>query len=336
MRRQGIGRRLLGVLATAVVACTVGSAVAWGRSLAAPANTSPPTISGTPKEGSTLTAKNGTWSNSPTSFAYQWRRCATDGTACGDITGATKETYTPVTGDVSHTIRLEVTATNADGKDTATSEPTDVVDSKDGPTNSVKPAVSGTAEVGEELAVSNGTWSPTPTSFGRQWQRCDEAVENCRNISGATGRTYGVRNADVGHRLRALVIARTSAGVATTASSASSVVTTGGTPPPPAANKPPSISFLSLKWVGRRVYARFRVCDDNPGKITITERDNKARALAATRRFSVVIGASCGAFTRNWMPAARFRTKGRLVVTLRATDSSRALSRLVSRSVVHR
>jgi len=339
MRRQRFGWRAIVVLAATVVACGAAGAVALARGLAAPTNTNPPTIGGTAREGNTLTATNGTWTNSPTSFAYQWRRCATDGTACGDISGATKQTYVPVAGDVSHTLRVEVTATNADGKGTATSEPTDVVDSKDGPTNSVKPAVSGSAQVGEELTVSNGTWSPTPTSFSRRWQRCDSAAEDCRNITGATGRTYGVRTADVGHRLRALVTARTASGVSTTASSASAVVsgqTTVTTSTTVQGNKAPSLRFLSLKWVGRRVYVRFRVCDDTLGKITMTARDNKARTVASTHRFSVVRTLSCQSFARHWTPAKRFRTRGRLVVTLRAADRSHALSRLVSRSVFHR
>ena len=157
MRRQRFGWRAIVVLAATVIACGAAGAVALARGLAAPTNTNPPTIGGTAREGNTLTATNGTWTNSPTSFAYQWRRCATDGTACGDISGATKQTYVPVAGDVSHTLRVEVTATNADGKGTATSEATDVVDSENGPTNSVKPAVSGSAQVGEELTVSNGT-----------------------------------------------------------------------------------------------------------------------------------------------------------------------------------
>ena len=62
----------------ALAAAGIFAAVAMA---AAPANTSPPTISGTPKEGSTLTANDGTWSNSPTSFTYQWQRCASDGNA---------------------------------------------------------------------------------------------------------------------------------------------------------------------------------------------------------------------------------------------------------------
>ena len=339
MIRQRFGWRAIVVLAVVVVACGAAGAVALARVSAAPANTNPPTISGTAREGSTLTASNGTWSNSPTSFAYQWRRCATDGTACGDISGATKQTYVPVAGDVSRTLRVEVTATNADGRATAASDPTDVVDSKDGPTNSVRPAVSGTALVGEELTVSNGTWSPTPTSFSRLWQRCDAGGDDCRNIAGATGRTYGVRSADAGHRLRALVTARTANGVSTTASSPSAVVqggTTVTTPTTVQGNRAPSLRFQSLKWLGRRIFIRFRVCDDDPGRVSMTARDNKARTLSATHRFSVIQTLSCQSFTKRWTPAKRFRTRGRLVVTLRAADSSRALSRLVSRSVFHR
>jgi hypothetical protein len=353
MRRQRIEWRLLVVLATTVVACGAASAVALARSLAAPVNTSPPMAVDTNhrEDFGAARALNGTWSNSPTSFAYQWRRCATDGTACEDISGATKEFYTKVTGDVLHTLRVEVTATNADGKGTATSGPTDVIDSKNGPflNPSGRPVVSGRAQVGEELTVSNGNWSPTPTSFERQWQRCDSGLEpgfsypkgkNCRNIAGATGRTYGVRSADVGHRLRALVTGRTSEGVATLASEAWLVVTTTVTTSTTVqGNKAPSISFIALRNIGWRLYADFKVCDDDhrPGRITIIERDNQARAPSSTRRFSVVLRtrSRCDGFTRSWIPAVGRRTHGRLVVTLQAVDGSHALSRLVSRSFIH-
>src|SRR5437899_3561269 len=106
---------------TPLIALLVALAISAGAaSAAAPANTAKPTISGTEKAGSTLTAANGTWSNSPTSFTYQWRRCATDGTACGDIVAGTKQTYALTTSDVHHTIRVVVTAKNADGSASAT------------------------------------------------------------------------------------------------------------------------------------------------------------------------------------------------------------------------
>jgi hypothetical protein len=341
MRKHKIAPRLV-PFAALIVACGVAGTVASARSAAAPQNTAVPQISGTAKEGATLTASNGTWSNAPTSYAYQWRRCASDGTACGDITGATKQTYSVAAADVGQTLRVVVTASNADGKASATSDATDVVDSKSGPVNSVKPAVSGTATVGQELKVSTGTWAPKPSSYEYQWQRCSSTGTDCLNVAGATSSVYGVRSADVNHRMRALVTARTPAGRSTVPSTPSNVVldntttTTTTTTTTVQGNKAPTITFISLKWVGPRVVARFRVCDDGLGRITVIERDNKSRALASERRFRVTRTASCGTYSRSWVPAPRFRTKGVYVVTLRAVDTSNALSRIVSRSLVKR
>src|SRR5438132_12303368 len=48
-----------------------------------PSSTSPPTITGTPKQGQTLTEVHGSWTNSPTSYAYQWLQCNSEGTQIG-------------------------------------------------------------------------------------------------------------------------------------------------------------------------------------------------------------------------------------------------------------
>ena len=331
----------LGLLMT--LAAVVTGILAGAASAAAPQNTAPPTISGTPKEGSTLTANEGTWSNSPTSYAYQWQRCASDGRACGDITAGTAKTYVPTAGDVGHALRVVVTAVNSDGRTAATSGPTEPISSKNGPTNTVRPALSGSAVVGETLRVSNGSWSPQPTSFTRQWQRCDADGTACLNISGATGQTYGVRIDDVGHRLRALVTAHSALGNTTVASSTSPLVPAVGatvvtttTTTTTAGNRAPSLRFISLRVVGAHAYARFRVCDDRTGRITIVERDHKARVLSVTHRFRVSLAASCGVYARSWALARKFRTHGRYVATLRAVDAQGRLSLLRSRSITFR
>ena len=75
-------KRTVARLLAASVAVTAALALAGtGRTAvaAAPVNTAPPTISGTPTVGQTLTASNGTWNNTPTSYAYQWLRCDSEG-----------------------------------------------------------------------------------------------------------------------------------------------------------------------------------------------------------------------------------------------------------------
>lgn len=331
-------KRLTPLLALlALTTALAGGALA--QSSAAPSNSAKPQISGTEKAGSKLTTSNGTWSNSPTSFAYQWRRCATDGTACGDIVGATSQSYTLTSSDVHHTVRVVVTAKNADGAASATSDPTGVIGSANGPSNTVRPAVSGTAQIGGELTVSNGSWSPSATSFGYQWQRCAADGTNCLNIAGATGKTYGIRTVDAGNRLRALVTAHDANGQTTVATAPSDLVagtTTTTVTTTVNGNQAPRLGFISLHRVGIRVYARFRVCDDTAGMAKVIERDNKARVISYTRRFTTFRGLSCGTFSRHWIPAARFRTAGRYVVTLRAIDRSGALSLLKSRSLFRR
>ena len=61
-----------------------------------------------------------------------------------------------------------------------------------------KPTITGTPPVvGNTLTAENGTWTGA-TTFSYQWQQCDANGNNCVDISGATGKTYGVRSTDVG------------------------------------------------------------------------------------------------------------------------------------------
>ena len=82
-----------------------------------PENTLPPAISGTAVVGQTLGCSQGSWTNDPTSFAYQWNR---DGAA---IAGATSSSYTVTDADAARQITCTVTASNAGGASPATSAP---------------------------------------------------------------------------------------------------------------------------------------------------------------------------------------------------------------------
>ena len=110
-------RRSLGVLGalTALIAATAFATVGTAATQAPPTNTQPPTIGGTPEVGKTLTAREGTWTGDPTDYDYAWRRCDADGGSCLLINNAEQRTYVLRAADEGKTIRVRVTAQNADG-----------------------------------------------------------------------------------------------------------------------------------------------------------------------------------------------------------------------------
>lgn len=90
-----------------------------------PANTSAPAISGTFKEGNTLTVAPGGWSGSPApTFTYQWQRCDAMGGTCADLSGSSATTYAAIGLDVGNTLRVKVIATNTHGTTLATTPET--------------------------------------------------------------------------------------------------------------------------------------------------------------------------------------------------------------------
>jgi hypothetical protein len=109
---------------TAIITCIVtatnvaGSANATSNALTmdnyAPVNTVAPVVSGTAVVGQVLTTTDGTWSNSPSSFSYQWKRGVTN-------VGTNATTYTLVAADAGQSITCVVTGTNAAGSNNATS-----------------------------------------------------------------------------------------------------------------------------------------------------------------------------------------------------------------------
>jgi hypothetical protein len=317
--RTGTATAVTGFLTAVAVVLLVMVATAAAAPQVAPVNVDPPTITGTARVGEALTAQNGSWQNSPTEYRYRWLRCNPGGNSCV-LLAADGKTYRVGQADVGNTIRVRVTAVNADGATNARSEQTEVVGTNAAPlSNTARPEITGEARVGQELTASEGTWTGNPTSFDYQWQRCDVESLICANVIGATGKSYGVRLADLGFRLRVEVTARKEARSGTATSAASGIVV----PTAPITNARPTISIISIRFTGARVYARFRICDDTARNLAILVTETRPGVALANRRFATRVPPKpCGAYTRNWLPAQRFRGPGRYTITLRARDTS--------------
>jgi hypothetical protein len=115
---------------------------------APPVNTVPPSITGQPAVGTTLSASTGTWTGTtPMTFTYQWLRC---GTPCATISGATSSTYTVVSADNGTALEVTVKASNNYGQfSSATSSPTATV---------------GTASSGDPVIAAAGDIACDPSS----------------------------------------------------------------------------------------------------------------------------------------------------------------------------
>lgn len=244
-------RGRLGILVGAVLA--VAALIPSGGSAlpqAPPRATGEPTISGRAVVGNVLTASDGSWSGTgPFNFTYRWLRCPASGSGgggqgCTAISGATFKRYTVREADVGRRLRVQVTAANAEGSATATSNATAIVQRAPArPRNTAPPTISGTPQVGQTLTANPGTWTgEQPITFSFRWRRCDRNGGSCSDIGGATARTYVLTAADQGTTLRVRVTARNSAGTASATSAPTGVV--GEAEPPPGATI--SINDVSL------------------------------------------------------------------------------------------
>jgi hypothetical protein len=194
----------------------------------APSNVSAPTITGTAQQGQTLTEHHGTWTNTPTSYAYTWLQCDSLGTSCLAISGATAQTYVPVAGDVGHTLEVQETASNVSGPGAAaTSNATATVTGAPVPVNTSVPTITGTAQQGQTLTEHHGSWTNEPTSYAYQWQQCDTSGNSCKAISSATSQTYVARGEDVSHTISVQETASNVSGPGAAVTSSATAAVTG-------------------------------------------------------------------------------------------------------------
>jgi hypothetical protein len=167
----------------------------------APANLSPPTVTGTAQRTNTLTATQGWWSGAGVNYAYQWQRSA-DGSTWTSINGATTSTYTLGLADEGDDVRALVTATNAYGAVSEPSSATQLI-APYPPANTVAPTVTGTSERGYTLTATQGSWTGPDNVYAYQWQ--EDFGEGYVDISGATTASYGLNVSDEGAAVRVIV-----------------------------------------------------------------------------------------------------------------------------------
>lgn len=132
-----------------------------------PVNATPPSISGTPQSGQTLSATTGSWSGAPTSYTYQWQDCNSAGASCTNISGATGTTYVVGSGDVGSTIVVSVVATNGTGASTASSSSPTAVVSGTGTTGGTMgyTTVGATCSgIGSDIKAAQGPYTLSSTS----------------------------------------------------------------------------------------------------------------------------------------------------------------------------
>jgi hypothetical protein len=188
----------------------------------APFNTALPAITGTLKIGSTQTVSTGTWSNTPTSYSYQWQK-SSDGISWINLSGETANTYVPTFDVANLQIRVNVGGVNTVDTATVTSA---VISGFVPPQATVVPAITGTRTTGQTLTSSSGTWPSTSSGYLYQWQRSSDGGVTWTSISGATSSTYVLATADAGYQIRSQVSLTANAG----SSSAYSLATVGIAP----------------------------------------------------------------------------------------------------------
>jgi hypothetical protein len=156
-----------------------------------------PTITGTARVGSTLTANPGSWSPAPVTLSYQWYRSGVV------ITGATLSTYKLTSADLGKTSTVRTAARKVGYYVTyktsaaTTSVATNVL-------TVPRPVIPAAAAVGQTLTVKVGAWIPTVYLRTYQWKR------NGVSIPGATASSYKVVAADLGSGLSIAVTGRKS------------------------------------------------------------------------------------------------------------------------------
>jgi surface antigen len=155
-----------------------------------------PSVVGTPKVDTPLSAKPGTWNLTGATFRYQW---LANGVA---ITGATATTYTPSATKLAATLSVKVTASKSGYKSASIVSPATAPTAPGTLAPATTPTVTGFAKVGGVLTVTGGSWTPAATTTTISW------LADGVPIPGATQPTLTLGPAQLNHKITAVVTGR--------------------------------------------------------------------------------------------------------------------------------
>jgi hypothetical protein len=103
------------------------------------------------------------------------------------------------------------------------------------------PDVTGTAQVGQTVRAVDATWTGDDVKASWMWLRCtSREVKDCRGISGTNSTSYRITGADLGRRMRVLLMLSNESGSAWAISPESNVVAAGASSPPPTPTPTPT------------------------------------------------------------------------------------------------
>ena len=88
-------------------------------SISTPTNSAVPSVSGIARTGETLDASTGSWTGSPSSYTYQWKRANTADGTYSNISSETSNQYILTDDDIGSYIKVSVVAVNGAGVSSA-------------------------------------------------------------------------------------------------------------------------------------------------------------------------------------------------------------------------
>jgi Bacterial Ig domain len=134
--------------------------------------------------------------------------------ACPASESAGLSWNTASVADGQHSIQLKV----QDAAQNTATVYSATITTHNAPADTLPPTLQASSQLieGSAISVQAGTWS-TPagagaTTYTYRWEACDSSGENCTTIAGAEAASYTPTTADIGHTLRALIIATDSWG----------------------------------------------------------------------------------------------------------------------------